>query len=154
VCFLEALQPEFIVYSKQVIANAQALAMCLQEEGFRIVSGGTDTHLMLVDVFSQGVRGREAELALDRARITVNKNAIPFDVNPPMNPSGIRLGSPAVTTRGFEEGEMREVAALIAEIVRNAASEAAISAVRRRVEALTARFPLYAWRTQTMPAPA
>jgi glycine hydroxymethyltransferase len=154
VCFLEALQPEFIVYSKQVIANAQALAMGLQEEGFRIVSGGTDTHLMLVDVFSQGVRGREAELALDRARITVNKNAIPFDVNPPMNPSGIRLGSPAVTTRGFEEREMREVAALIAEIVRNAASEAAISAVRRRVEALTARFPLYAWRTQTMPAPA
>jgi glycine hydroxymethyltransferase len=154
VCFREALQPEFIAYSKQVIANAQALATGLQEEGFRIVSGGTDTHLMLVDVFSQGVRGREAELALDRARITVNKNAIPFDVNPPMNPSGIRLGSPAVTTRGFEEGEMREVAALIAEILRNAASEIAVSAVRRRVEGLTGRFPLYAWRTQTMPAPA
>ena len=96
--------------SKQVIANAKALATGLQQAGFRIVSGGTDTHLMLVDVFSKGVRGREAENALDRARITVNKNAIPFDVNPPLNPGGIRLGSPAATTRGFGETEMREVA--------------------------------------------
>ncbi len=93
VLFLEALQPEFVAYSKQVIANAAVLAKGMQEEGFRVVSGGTDTHLMLVDVFSKGVRGREAEQSLDRARITVNKNAIPFDVNPPLNPSGIRLGS-------------------------------------------------------------
>jgi len=147
VCFLEALQPEFVAYQKQVIANAKALAAGLQEEGFRVVSGGTDTHLMLVDVFSKGVRGKEAELALDRARITVNKNAIPFDVNPPLNPSGIRLGSPAVTTRGFGEREMREVAAVIAEVLRDVNSEAVIAAVRRRVESLTSRFPLYAWKT-------
>src|SRR5262249_43870492 len=132
---------------KQVIANAATLAKGLQEEGFRVVSGGTDTHLMLVDVFSCGVRGKDAELSLDRARITVNKNAIPFDVNPPLNPSGIRLGSPAATTRGFAETEMREVAALIAEVLRNVTSDAAIAAVKQRVEALTTRFPLYAWKT-------
>lgn len=146
VCFLEAMQPEFIAYSKQVLANAQALAQGLQAAGFRVVSGGTDTHVMLVDVFSKGVRGREAEESLDRARITVNKNAIPFDVNPPLNPSGIRLGSPAATTRGFGETEMREVASAIAEVLGNIGSEAAIAAVRRRVEALTERFPLYAWK--------
>jgi glycine hydroxymethyltransferase len=101
VCFLEALQPSFRDYQTQVLANAKALATGLRAEGFRVVSGGTDTHLLLLDVFSKGVRGREAENALDAARITVNKNAIPFDTNPPMNPSGIRLGSPAVTTRGF-----------------------------------------------------
>jgi glycine hydroxymethyltransferase len=146
VCFLEAATPEFVAYQKQVILNAQALAAGLQAEGFRIVSGGTDTHLMLVDVFSKGVRGKEAELALDRARITVNKNAIPFDVNPPLNPSGIRLGSPAVTTRGFGEVEMREVASVIAEVLRDVTSEEHIAAVRERVEALTSRFPLYAWK--------
>ena len=129
-----------------MIANAQALAAGMIDEGFRVVSGGTDTHLMLVDVFSKGVRGKEAEQALDRARITVNKNAIPFDVNPPLNPSGIRLGSPAVTTRGFGEAEMREVAALIAEVLRDVNSEQNIAAVRRRVEALTDRFPLYGWK--------
>ncbi len=117
VCFLEAMQPAFVEYQKQVVANAQALAQSLMDAGFRVVSGGTDTHLMLVDVFSKGVRGKEAEEALDRARITVNKNAIPFDVNPPLNPSGIRLGSPAVTTRGFREAEMREVGTLIAEVL-------------------------------------
>jgi glycine hydroxymethyltransferase len=152
VCFLEALQPEFLVYSKQVIANAAMLAKGMQEEGFRVVSGGTDTHLMLVDVFSKGVRGREAEVSLDRARITVNKNAIPFDVNPPLNPSGIRLGSPAATTRGFAEPEMREVASLIAEVLNHVGSDTAIAAVRQRVEALTSRFPLYAWKTQAAPA--
>jgi glycine hydroxymethyltransferase len=146
VCFLEAVQAEFIAYQKQVILNAKALAAGLQGEGFRIVSGGTDTHLMLVDVFSKGVRGKEAELALDRARITVNKNAIPFDVNPPLNPSGIRLGSPAATTRGFGEAEMREVASVIAEVLRDPGSEEHIAAVRLRVEALTSRFPLYAWK--------
>ena len=146
VCFLEAAKPEFIAYQKQVILNAQALAAGLQAEGFRIVSGGTDTHLMLLDVFSKGVRGKEAEQALDRARITVNKNAIPFDVNPPLNPSGIRLGSPAATTRGFGEAEMREVASVIAEVLRDVHSEEHIAAVRQRVEALTSRFPLYAWK--------
>src|ERR1700712_43974 len=127
VCFLEALQPGFVDYQKQVIANAQALAAGMQAEGFRVVSGGTDTHLLLVDVFSKGVRGKEAENALDRARITVNKNAIPFDANPPLNPSGIRLGSPAATTRGFRETEMREVAACIAAVVNDITSEPALA---------------------------
>jgi glycine hydroxymethyltransferase len=148
------MRPEFLAYSKQVIANAQALAKGLQSEGFRIVSGGTDTHLMLVDVFSKGVRGRDAEQSLDLARITVNKNAIPFDVNPPLNPSGIRLGSPAATTRGFTEAEMREVAALISEVLKDISSESVIASVRQRVETLTARFPLYAWKTQAAPAGA
>ena len=152
VCFLEAMQPEFITYQKQVVANAKALAQSLTDEGFRIVSGGTDTHLMLLDVFSKGVRGKEAELALDRARITVNKNAIPFDTNPPLNPSGIRLGSPAVTTRGFGEAEMREVGALIAEVLHHIADEGTIAAVRQRVGALTARFPLYQWKLDAVRA--
>jgi glycine hydroxymethyltransferase len=146
VCFQEALQPEFVDYQKQVVANARALAASLMDHGFRIVSGGTDTHLMLLDVFSKGVRGKEAEKALDAARITVNKNAIPFDTNPPMNPSGIRLGSPAVTTRGFREPEMREVGELIAEVLQHIADADAIAAVGRRVGALTARFPLYQWK--------
>ena len=121
------MEPGFVEYQKQVVANAQALAGALMEAGFHVVSNGTDTHLMLVDVFSKGIRGKEAEAALDRARITVNKNAIPFDVNPPLNPSGIRLGSPAVTTRGFREAEMREVASLIAEVLQNIASDDAPS---------------------------
>jgi glycine hydroxymethyltransferase len=146
VCFLEALLPEFATYQKQVVANAQTMARALMDAGFRVVSGGTDTHLVLLDVFSKGLRGKEAEQALDRARITVNKNAIPFDTNPPMNPSGIRLGSPAVTTRGFQEAEMREVGALIAEVLTNLSNEQAIAAVRQRVEVLTARFPLYHWK--------
>src|SRR5215467_4833495 len=132
VCFLEALQPEFIDYQKQVVANARALAASLVDEGFRIVSGGTDTHLMLVDVFSKGVLGSEAEKALGEAGITVNKNAIPFDTNPPLNPSGIRLGSPAVTTRGFRETEMREVGELVAEVLHNATDPSGISAVRQK----------------------
>jgi glycine hydroxymethyltransferase len=152
VCFLEAMQPEFVEYAKRVVANARALAQGLMEQGFRVVSRGTDTHLVLVDVFSKGVRGKEAEAALDRARITVNKNAIPFDVNPPLNPSGIRLGSPAVTTRGFREPEMREVADLIAEVLRNIHSEETIAAVRRRVADLTEKFPLYSWKLDTVRA--
>jgi glycine hydroxymethyltransferase len=146
VCFLEALQPSFIEYQRQVIANAQALAVGMQAGGFRVVSGGTDTHLLLVDVFSKGVRGKEAENALDRARITVNKNGIPFDVNPPVNPSGIRLGSPAATTRGFGVEEMREVASCISAVVSDIASESVMASVRDRVEALTSRFPLYDWK--------
>src|SRR5690242_2302358 len=152
VCFLEAMQPEFVEYQKAVVANAKALAAALVDAGFRVVSGGTDTHLLLLDVFSKGLRGKEAEQALDHARITVNKNAIPFDTNPPMNPSGIRLGSPAVTTRGFREAEMREVGALIAEVLTHIADEQAIAAVRQKVGALTARFPLYAWKVDAVRA--
>lgn len=152
VCFLEAMQPQFVEYQKQVIANARILAKGMMEEGFRVVSGGTDTHLMLVDVFSKGIRGKDAEQGLDRARITVNKNGIPFDVNPPLNPSGIRLGSPAVTTRGFREAQMREVAGCIAETLRNLSSEDAIAGVRRRVERLTEQFPLYAWKQNAVRA--
>src|SRR5947208_5920597 len=152
VCFLEAMQPDFIEYQKQVVANARKLAATLIEEGFRVVSGGTDTHVVLLDVFSKGIRGKEAEEALDRARITVNKNAIPFDTNPPMNPSGIRLGSPAVTTRGFKEGEMREVGLLIAEVLGDVAGEETMARVRQKVAALTARFPLYGWKRETVRA--
>ena len=117
-----------------MLANARALAASIQDAGFRVVSGGTDTHLMLVDVFSKGVRGKEAEKTLDRAHITVNKNAIPFDTNPPLNPSGIRLGSPAVTTRGFREAEMREVGALIGEVLAQIDNEETIARVRQQVE--------------------
>ena len=146
VCFLEAMQPSFIEYQKQVVANAKALADSLMDAGFRVVSGGTDTHLMLLDVFSKGVRGKEAEKALDRARITVNKNAIPFDTNPPLNPSGIRLGSPAVTTRGFREAEMRETGELISDVLHHIESEEALARVRQKAAALVARFPLYQWK--------
>jgi len=128
------------------------MAEALVEAGFRVVSGGTDTHVVLLDVFSKGLRGKESEQALDRARITVNKNAIPFDTNPPMNPSGIRLGSPAVTTRGFAEREMREVGSLIAKVLTNINNEEAIAYVRQRVEALTRRFPLYSWKRDTVRA--
>lgn len=146
VCLLEAMSPEFAGYQRRVVANAQALAAGLAEEGYRIVSRGTDTHLLLVDVFAKGVRGREAEVALDKARITVNKNTIPFDVNPPLNPSGIRLGSPAVTTRGFGEAEMRVVARLIAETLRDPSSDEVLARVRGKVAALVERFPLYPWK--------
>jgi glycine hydroxymethyltransferase len=146
VCFKEAATPEFAVYQKQVVANAQALAAGLARAGFRVVSGGTDTHLMLVDVFAKGVKGKEAETALDRAYITANKNTIPFDVNPPLNPSGMRFGSPAVTTRGFKEQEMREVASLIAQVLDHISSEDALADVRRKVGDLTSRFPLYPWK--------
>ena len=152
VCFQEAMEPQFIDYQKQVLANARALADSLMDAGFRVVSGGTDTHLLLLDVFSKGLRGKEAEKALDRARITVNKNAIPFDTNPPFNPSGIRLGSPAVTTRGFGEAEMRQVGALIAEVLNNVTSEDTIAAVRQKVDALTLRFPLYQWKLDAVRA--
>ncbi len=151
VCFAQAMKPEFVAYQKQVVANARALAQELQEAGWRVVSGGTDTHLLLVDLFRRGVRGKEAEQALDQAYITVNKNTIPFDPNPPLNPSGIRLGSPAVTTRGFTEAEMRQVARWIAEILDCLAAggyglQPAIERVRQAVVELTARFPLYAWK--------
>src|SRR5262249_29979358 len=143
VCFLEAMQPEFASYAQQGGANAGVLADGLSAEGYRVVSGGTDTHLLLVDVYSKGVRGKDAQTALENAGITANRNAIPFDTNPPMNPSGMRFGSPAVTTRGFREAEMGEVARLIGEVLRNIGSEDTAAHVRRRVAALTERFPLY-----------
>jgi glycine hydroxymethyltransferase len=146
VCFLEAMQPDFVEYQRQVVKNAQQLAASLANEGFRIVSGGTDSHLLLVDVFAAGVRGKEAEIALDKANITVNKNGIPFDSNPPLNPSGIRLGSPAVTTRGFGDTEMREVASCISQVLRDLNSEETLAGVRRRVKALTDAHPLYRWK--------
>ncbi|HUA83001.1 MAG TPA: serine hydroxymethyltransferase [Bryobacteraceae bacterium] len=146
VCFREAATPEFAAYSRQVVANAKALAAGLEQAGCRVVSGGTDTHLMLVDVFAKGVRGKEAEAALDRAYITANKNTIPFDVNPPLNPSGMRFGSPAVTTRGFGETEMAEIARLIARVLENISNEDVLAEVRRAVGLLTGRFPLYAWK--------
>ncbi|MDQ2774706.1 MAG: serine hydroxymethyltransferase [Acidobacteriota bacterium] len=146
VCFLEAASEEFGQYQQQVLANARALAKSLQKEGFRIVSGGTDSHMFLMDVFAKGVKGKEAEKALDEAYITANKNAIPFDTNPPLNPSGIRLGSPAVTTRGFREADMEEVGRLIAHVVYNVKSEDALVEARKGVRALTDKFPLYAWK--------
>ena len=146
VCFREAATPEFVAYSRQVLANARTLAEGLQEAGFRIVSGGTDTHVLLADVFAKGIRGKEAQAALESANITANRNAIPFDQNPPFNPSGMRFGSPAVTTRGFREPEIREVAELIAQVLDNIQSEEVLNQVRLAVRALTDRFPLYAWR--------
>ena len=150
VAFKEALEPEFREYQQQIILNARVLAETLAAAGFRTVSGGTDTHLMLVDVFSRKVTGKQAEQALDRARITVNKNAIPFDVNPPMTASGIRVGTPAVTTRGLKEPEMRLIGGWIAEVLSNPEDETVISRVRREVEDLTARYPLYESRRQAL----
>src|SRR5580698_1154848 len=146
VCFKGAATPEFVEYQKQVVSNAKALAAGLAEAGCRVISGGTDTHLLLVDVFAKGVKGKEAELALDHAYITANKNTIPFDVNPPLNPSGMRFGSPAVTTRGFKEPEMRHVAALIARVLDHISEEGVLAEVRREVGELTSRFPLYPWK--------
>ena len=148
VCFREALQPEFKDYARQIVANAKVLAETLAAEGFRIISGGTDTHLMLVDVFSKGMLGSEAEKALGEAAITVNKNAIPFDTNPPMKPSGIRIGTPALTTRGMKEGEMRQVGRWIADALNNRADASALTKIRRQVVELADAFPLYAERRE------
>jgi glycine hydroxymethyltransferase len=146
VCFHEAMQPEFREYAAQVVANAKVLAKTLAEEGFRIISGGTDTHLMLVDVFSKGMLGSEAEKALGDAGITVNKNAIPFDTNPPMKPSGVRIGTPALTTRGMKEGEMQQVGRWIAEVLLQRADAGVAGKVRKQVLELCEAFPLYAER--------
>ncbi len=146
VCFLEAMQPEFRDYAKQVAANAKVLAQTLADEGFRIISGGTDTHLMLVDVFAKGMLGSEAEKALGEAAITVNKNAIPFDTNPPMKPSGIRIGTPALTTRGMKEAEMQQVGRWIAEVLLHRTDTAVLSKVSKQVLELCEAFPLYAER--------
>jgi glycine hydroxymethyltransferase len=143
VCFGEALEPGFREYQKQIAANARRLASGLSDAGFRLVSGGTDNHLMLVDVFSKGLTGKAAEAALGRASITVNKNAIPFDQNPPMVASGIRIGTPAVTTRGMREPEMDRIAELIARVLARPEDEGTIAAVKADVEALCRSFPLY-----------
>ncbi len=148
VCFREAATSEFRSYQQQVLENARALAKSLAQEGFRVVSAGTDSHMFLIDVFAKGVKGKEAEKALDQAHITVNKNAIPFDTNPPLNPSGIRLGSPAITTRGLRENEMREVGRLISKVLHDVKSESNIAEARRAVEELTGRYPLYAWKRE------
>jgi glycine hydroxymethyltransferase len=143
VCLKEASEPAFTAYQKQVVANASRLSHVLAEGGVRIVSGGTDNHLMLVDVFSKGLTGKAAEAALGKAGITVNKNAIPFDQNPPMVASGIRVGTPAVTTRGLREREMDVVGALILRALRAPDDHAALAAVRGEVEQLCRTFPLY-----------
>jgi glycine hydroxymethyltransferase len=142
----EALRPEFKTYAAQVVANAQVLAAALKEAGFRIVSGGTDNHLMLVDVFEKGILGSEAELALGKAGITVNKNAIPYDANPPLKPSGIRIGTPALTTRGMKEPEMRQIAIWIAKALDQRNDDAALGKIRGEVAEFANRFPLYASR--------
>ncbi len=146
VCFREAMQPDFREYARQIVANAKVLADTLKGEGFRIISGGTDTHLMLVDVFAKGMLGSEAEKALGEAGITVNKNAIPFDTNPPMKPSGIRIGTPALTTRGMKESEMRQIGRWISEALHNRTDAAALSRIRKQVLELAEQFPLYAER--------
>ena len=143
VCFKEALQPAFKDYARQIVANARALAGKLMEEGFRIISGGTDTHLMLIDVFQKGMLGSEAENALGQAGITVNKNAIPFDSNPPLKPSGIRIGTPALTTRGMKEKEMLQTGAFIAEALNNYKDQRVLARVRKQVLELADAFPLY-----------
>src|SRR4051812_44906804 len=148
VCFREALQPSFRDYARQIVANAKVLAETLASEGFRIISGGTDTHLMLVDVFSKGMLGSEAEKALGEAGITVNKNAIPFDTNPPMKPSGIRIGTPALTTRGMKEREMRRVGKRIGGTLNNRNDASTLSRIRREVLELADAFPLYVERRE------
>ena len=143
VCLKEAMEPAFAEYQRQIVANAQRLAAGLSGAGFRLVSGGTDNHLMLVDVFSRGLTGKAAEAALGKAGITVNKNAIPFDKNPPMVASGIRVGTPAITSRGMREAEMDVVAELITRALATPEDDAALNAVKAEVEALCRKFPLY-----------
>jgi glycine hydroxymethyltransferase len=143
VCFKEAAEPAFAEYQRQIVANAATLARALAAAGFRLVSGGTDNHLMLVDVFSKGITGKVAEAALGKAGITVNKNAIPFDQNPPMIASGIRIGTPAVTTRGMRDAEMAVIAELIVRALKSPDDGAALSMVRSEVERLCRKFPLY-----------
>jgi glycine hydroxymethyltransferase len=146
VCFKQAMSEDFKVYQRQVVKNAAALAEALQDRGYRIVSGGTDNHLFLVDVFSKGITGRQAEEALEAASITVNKNTIPFDQHPPLVTSGIRVGTPAVTSRGMEEAEMERIAELVASVLDDLDNAALAEKVAARVRTLAAEFPLYAGR--------
>ena len=146
VCLKEAMEPEFKAYQQQTVANAQRLAETLAGRGFRIVSGGTDTHLLLVDVYKRGIMGRDAEKWLEQAGITVNKNAIPFDQLPPLKASGIRLGTPALTTRGMKEAEMDLIGNWIADVLEKLGDESVVQRTRNQVSELTARFPLYTHR--------
>ncbi|MCH8948385.1 MAG: serine hydroxymethyltransferase, partial [Acidobacteria bacterium] len=146
VCLKEAMEPEFKTYQQQTVANAQRLAGALGGRGFRIVSGGTDTHLLLVDVYKRGIMGRDAEKWLEQAGITVNKNAIPFDELPPLKASGIRLGTPALTTRGMKEAEMDLIGNWIADVLEKLGDESVVQRTRNQVSELTARFPLYTHR--------
>jgi glycine hydroxymethyltransferase len=145
VAFREALQPDFAAYAAQVVTNARCLAEEIANRGYRIISGGTDTHLLLIDVFQRGMLGSEAENALHAAGITVNKNAIPYDTNPPMKPSGIRIGSPALTTRGMKEPEMRLIAEWIVDALDHRSDAVHLGAIRNKVLELAERFPLYGW---------
>ncbi len=149
VCLKEAATPEFADYQKQVVRNAKVLAQVLAEQGFRIVSGGTDNHLFLVDVFSKGLTGKQAEALLETAGITVNKNTIPFDQHPPMTTSGIRVGTPALTTRGMKETEMHQIGTWMAEVLSRPDDEQVAGSVRQEVEKLVSRFPLYSERLKS-----
>jgi glycine hydroxymethyltransferase len=146
VALKEALDPEWKAYQRQIVANAAALARALQGEGWRLVSGGTDNHLMLVDVFAKGITGKVAEKALDKAGITVNKNTIPFDANSPMVASGIRIGTPALTTRGMKESDMQQIARLVSRALNAVENETELADVKREVGRICDRFPLYASR--------
>ncbi|MBI3191742.1 MAG: glycine hydroxymethyltransferase, partial [Pedosphaera parvula] len=142
VCFHEALQPSFQAYQQQIVNNAKALADGMRRNGYRLVSGGTDNHLMLVDVGARGITGKECQQALDEAGITVNKNTIPFETRSPFQASGVRLGTPAVTTRGMKEPEMAAIADMISEVLLDIKNLDAPVKVRERVRQLTARYPL------------
>jgi glycine hydroxymethyltransferase len=150
VAFKEALAPEFKEYQRQIIKNAKAMADELKNQGFRLVSDGTDNHMMLVDLIAKGVTGKEAQEVLDRAAITVNKNGIPFDTKGPQVTSGIRIGTPAVTTRGMKENEMRQIASYIADVIKNINNEQKIQAVAQKVKTLCAQFPLYQRRIKSL----
>lgn len=143
VAFKEAMSDEFREYQKQVLANSKKLSQCLSERGYRIVSGGTDSHMFTVDMRNKKITGGEAEIVLDKVGITVNKNMIPFDPNPPMNPSGIRIGTPTVTTRGMKEKEMEEIAEYIDEALKNKDNDAKLSSIKSKVVELCKKFPLY-----------
>jgi glycine hydroxymethyltransferase len=143
VAFKEAMEPEFKAYQQQVITNAQAMAAVFMERGFDVVSGGTDNHLMLVSLVSKGITGKAADAALGRAHITVNKNAVPNDPQSPFVTSGIRVGTPAPTTRGFKEAEVTEIAHMMCDVMENLDDETVIASVQGRVAELCARFPVY-----------
>ena len=143
VCFKEALQPEFKEYQKQVLKNSKALSSEFANLGYRIVARGTDTHLFLLDLTNKNITGKDAATVLDRANITVNKNLIPYDTKSPFVASGVRIGSPAITTRGMKEAEMRKVARLIDRVISDPQNEVNINAVRADVKSLTKKFPLY-----------
>ncbi|HMD43504.1 MAG TPA: serine hydroxymethyltransferase, partial [Candidatus Acidoferrum sp.] len=154
VCFKEAMEPSFREYQKQVTTNAKTLADAISREGFRIVAGGTDNHVFLVEVHSRGITGSDAEKALDRAGITVNKNSIPFDPLPPMKGGGIRLGSPSVTTRGMREAEMETIAKWVAEILLHVGDASVEQRIRKEVADLASRFPIYQSRLRSAAVPA